>query len=174
LQLIAVLMLVTLGLIIAAYYAHKSFYGDISSLTAGTNSFQKERLAEYLEESTARIKPVSAFLAGDAGMAEMRRMEEARLEALKGQCAYDCTKDPTVIYQKLCGACHISGAGGAPRSDDKAAWAPRIAQGMDTLVKHAIEGFQGQGGLMPARGGNPTLTDEQIQLTVQYMVDKVK
>jgi len=170
---LAGLIALTLALIAVAYVAHVRFYGDAASLEPGSSSFHKERLAEYLTESTARIKPAAAFLAGDAGIAEKRRLAEAAAEALKGQCAYDCTKDGSVIYAKLCSACHLNGAGGAPKSNDKTAWAPRITQGMEILVKHAIEGYQGKDGLMPARGGNATLTDEQIQLTVQYMVDKV-
>ena len=57
---------------------------------------------------------------------------------------------------------------------DKAAWAPRVAQGMDTLLKHAIEGFTGNTGVMPAKGGNPALTDEQMRATVEWMVEQVK
>jgi cytochrome c5 len=78
-----------------------------------------------------------------------------------------------VIYEALCGACHTSGAGGAPKLE-RAAWTARIAQGMDTMNKHAIEGFQGSAGIMPAKGGNPNLTDEQVIATVQWMVDNLK
>jgi cytochrome c5 len=49
-----------------------------------------------------------------------------------------------------------------------------VAQGMDTLVKHAVEGYQGPAGLMPAKGGNPSLTNEQVASTVQWMVDNLK
>jgi cytochrome c5 len=45
---------------------------------------------------------------------------------------------------------------------------------MDTLLKHAIEGFTGNAGIMPPKGGNPSLTDEQVQATVQWMVDNLK
>jgi cytochrome c5 len=78
-----------------------------------------------------------------------------------------------VIYGNLCGACHTSGAGGAPKLE-KAAWAARIAQGVDTLHKHAIEGFTGTEGMMPAKGGNPSLTDEQVIATVDWMVENLK
>ena len=53
---------------------------------------------------------------------------------------------------------------------DKAAWAPRIAQGMDTLYKHAIGGFQGKAGVMPAKGGRADLSDKSIDNAVDYMV----
>ena len=57
---------------------------------------------------------------------------------------------------------------------DKSLWAPRVAEGLDTLVKHAIEGYTGKSGVMPAKGGNPALTDEQIKATVTWMIDQVK
>ena len=78
-----------------------------------------------------------------------------------------------MIYGKLCSACHASGAGGAPKLEH-AAWDARIAQGNDTLVKHAVEGFQGAAGLMPAQGGNPALTDEQVAATVKWMIENIK
>ena len=52
-----------------------------------------------------------------------------------------------------CMACHGAGVAGAPKIGDAAAWGPRIAKGADTLHKHAIEGFQGQAGFMPPKGG---------------------
>ncbi|MGH8627503.1 MAG: c-type cytochrome, partial [Gammaproteobacteria bacterium] len=53
------------------------------------------------------------------------------------------------VYDASCVACHAQGVGGAPKLGDKAAWEPRIAQGNDTLYKHAVEGFQGSQGVMP-------------------------
>jgi cytochrome c5 len=98
--------------------------------------------------------------------------DEARAAAA-GQVAYGGTTDGEVIYQQLCGACHTSGAGGAPRMV-AAEWTGRIAQGMETLVRHSIEGFQGEQGIMPPRGGNPSLTDEQVEVTVVWMVDNLQ
>jgi cytochrome c5 len=63
--------------------------------------------------------------------------------------------------------------GGAPKLE-KSAWADRIKQGIETLDKHALEGFKGAAGQMPARGGNPALTDEQVKATVKWMVDNLK
>jgi len=78
---------------------------------------------------------------------------------------------PEAVYNAACAACHGAGVAGAPKLGDGAAWSARIDQGMDTLVKHAIEGFQGSAGYMPAKGGNPALSDEQVRSAVQYMVD---
>lgn len=74
------------------------------------------------------------------------------------------------IYNKTCALCHAAGVAGAPKPGDKADWAPRISQGKDTLYKHAIEGFNGAKGNMPARGGSTTLSDDEVKSAVDYMV----
>jgi cytochrome c5 len=71
------------------------------------------------------------------------------------------------IYKTACFACHDTGAANAPKLGDKGAWARRIAQGMDTLVGHAINGFNA----MPPKGGAMHLSDEDIGNTVAYMVN---
>ena len=68
--------------------------------------------------------------------------------------------------------CHQTGVAGAPKLGDKADWGPRIAQGKDTLYKHATEGFNGNKGAMPAKGGNPALKDDEIKTIVDFMVSK--
>ena len=73
------------------------------------------------------------------------------------------------MFDKNCGLCHGAGVGGAPRPGDKANWAPRIAQGVDTLHRHALEGFNGGAGYMPARGGVKA-TDAEVKAGVDYMV----
>ena len=78
------------------------------------------------------------------------------------------------VYGTVCVACHGAGVAGAPKFGDKAAWAPRIAQGADTLHKHALEGYQGKAGVMPAKGGLNTVTDASIIAAVDYMVSKSK
>jgi len=78
------------------------------------------------------------------------------------------------VYKKTCALCHASGVAGAPMPGNKDDWAPRIAQGNDTLYKHAIEGFTGQKGMMPARGGAATLSDADVKAAVDFMVAKSK
>ena len=78
------------------------------------------------------------------------------------------------VFAQVCKTCHEAGIAGAPKIGDKSAWGPRIATGEKTLVQHAINGFQGKSGVMPPKGGNPALTDDQIKATVQWMVDQVK
>ena len=78
-----------------------------------------------------------------------------------------------MIFGNLCTGCHTSGAGGAPTLD-MAHWSARIAQGKDTLYKHALNGFTGKKGTMPPKGGNTSLPDEDVKAAVDYMVSKVK
>ena len=75
------------------------------------------------------------------------------------------------LFGSVCTTCHTAGLMGAPKFGDKAAWAPRIAQGKDTLYKHAIVGYQGKSGVMPARGGSQA-SDEEVKAAVDYMVSK--
>lgn len=82
--------------------------------------------------------------------------------------------DGKATYDGICFACHAFGSAGAPKTGDKAAWAPRIEKGMDLLVKHAIEGFQGETGFMPAKGGNPSLSDEEVAAAVEYLVSQAQ
>jgi len=72
-----------------------------------------------------------------------------------------------------CAACHASGIAGAPATGDAAAWSNRLTQGIDTLYDHAINGFTGTTGIMPARGGS-SLSDDSVKAAVDYMVSKSK
>ncbi len=79
------------------------------------------------------------------------------------------------VYGKTCTACHGAGIAGAPKTGDKDAWAPRIAQGKDTMYKHAIQGYTGpKGMMMPARGGSAKLTDDEVKAAVDFMADQSK
>ncbi|MFP5417680.1 MAG: c-type cytochrome [Gammaproteobacteria bacterium] len=75
------------------------------------------------------------------------------------------------VFGNVCSMCHAVGAAGAPKPGDKADWAPRIAQGKDVLYKHALEGYTGAKGVMPARGGSTTLSDEDVKAAVDFMVE---
>lgn len=74
------------------------------------------------------------------------------------------------IWEGTCSGCHASGALGAPKIGDKAAWAPRIAKGLDVLKQHALKGFN----QMPAHGGNMSLSDEDVVKALEYMVGQSK
>ena len=75
------------------------------------------------------------------------------------------------VYEAACFICHAPGAAGAPRFGDAAAWAPRIEKGIETLYHNSIDGYMGDAGLMPAKGGRDDLSDEEIKAIVGYMVE---
>lgn len=74
------------------------------------------------------------------------------------------------VYDAGCAFCHDSGAAGSPKIGSKAAWAPRIAKGMDTLIAHAIKGFNA----MPPKGMCPSCSDDEIAAAVKFITDKSK
>ena len=122
---------------------------------------------------------LSALLAA-CGQSESGKTDSAKTEAPAAApaapaatAAADGGKGAEV-FKKTCVMCHQTGVAGAPKIGDKADWGPRIAQGKDVLYKHAIEGFTGQKGAMPAKGTNPALSDDEIKATVDYMVSKAE
>lgn len=72
------------------------------------------------------------------------------------------------VYTKACIVCHSTGVAGAPKVGDKAAWEPRLAQGLDTLVSTAVKGK----GAMPPKGGHASLSDAEIKAAIEYMLEK--
>jgi cytochrome c5 len=89
---------------------------------------------------------------------------------IKVAAARGASPENESTYQAMCSTCHSSGALGAPKITDKAAWQPRIAQGPKVLYSSALNGI----GAMPAKGGHPQLSDEQVKAAVDYMVGAVK
>lgn len=80
--------------------------------------------------------------------------------------------DGQKTYQTACFACHDTGAAGAPKIGDKADWAPRIAQGTATLEEHALKGYKGKKGVMPAKGGRADISDADVKAAVAHMVSQ--
>lgn len=72
------------------------------------------------------------------------------------------------VYTATCLACHGAAVLGAPKFGDKAAWDPRVAKGKDLLYTNAINGVK----MMPPRGGNAALKDEEVKAAVDYMLSK--
>jgi cytochrome c5 len=83
-------------------------------------------------------------------------------------------KDGMEAFQQVCSTCHGPGIAGAPKAGDAAAWGPRIAKGKQTLYDHALHGFQGSTGVMPAKGGRTDVPDDVIRQAVDYMVSMAK
>jgi len=82
--------------------------------------------------------------------------------------------DGKAVYDQACMACHAQGVAGAPKFGDAEAWAPRIEQGMETLYENSINGFQGETGVMPPKGGFANLSDEEVKAAVDYMVENAE
>jgi S-disulfanyl-L-cysteine oxidoreductase SoxD len=76
------------------------------------------------------------------------------------------------VYQQYCQLCHTSGLAGAPKIGDVVQWSTRLTKGIDTVYRHAIEGYQGEVGVMPAKGGFAQLTDDEVRASVDYMVQE--
>ena len=80
------------------------------------------------------------------------------------------------VYNGLCVNCHGIAALAAmiPQAGDAAAWGPRIKKGTDVLYANAINGYTGELGMMPAKGGNPALSDEEVKAAVDYIISQVQ
>ena len=125
----------------------------IYPLTSRTYKSAADSSSAGSDQADLRIQPVAKF--------ELAKAEPA---AAAGP------KDGATIYNSVCGACHNSGAAGAPKLDDKGAWAPRVATGKEALYKSVIGGK----GAMPAKGGAADLSDAEIKGAVDYVLGKVK
>ena len=102
-----------------------------------------------LAVAQANLAPVGAVTTVDKSIVKAARTGEA-------------------VFNAVCTSCHSAGVLGAPKVDDKAAWTPRAAQGLDGLLKSAVNGKNS----MPARGGDPTITDEELTNAIVYMTGK--
>lgn len=126
---------------------------------------------EPAAEAPAAEAPAAEAPAAEASapVAEAPVAEAAAPAAAEG-AAVASTEQGKGVFNKTCALCHAAGVAGAPMPGNKDDWGPRIAQGMDTLYKHALEGFTGAKGMMPARGGAATLSDDEVKAAVDHMV----
>jgi cytochrome c5 len=152
---LGILVGVTIGLIIIARI-----------IAANTSVANRAEDPEYERQVEQRIQPVARVAI--AGQDNTALAPPAAAPAVAATAAADLTGEQ--IYNQACVACHGAGVAGAPKLGDKAAWAPRIAQGMDTLHKHALQGFQGKAGYMPPKGGRTDLSDQSVMNGVDYIV----
>ena len=115
------------------------------------------------EDVVARIKPVAEVTVGEEPIAAPSAPIEETTTAAAGGAG-----EATVT--KVCAVCHSTGMMESPKLGSADDWAPRIEKGIDTLYKHAINGFN----MMPARGGNPGLSDDEVKAAVDYMVSSAQ
>lgn len=132
----------------------KSVLGTLSllfTLSVSAASVQDDMSREAIAE---RIKPIGKhYVAGESSAAEESSGPRS------GQQVYD----------KFCTACHTSGVQGAPKINNAADWEDRLAQGMDTVLKHAVEGYNA----MPPKGTCSDCSEEEIQAAIDYMVEDI-
>ena len=126
-------------------------------------------------EAHARIKPFGQVAVAGADNAALAIIAPVTAPgAAGGDAGAALPTDGKSVYDTACAACHGVGLAGAPKFGDKAAWASRVAQGVATLDKHAIEGYQGSAGFMPAKGGRVDLSDDAVKAAVQYMAEAAR
>lgn len=146
---------------------------SISNRTIGESN---KRDPQMMAATVARIAPLGRVaIAGempsapDALLAAANPAPAAEPEPVAAVAAGPKTGD--AVYNMACTACHTAGIAGAPKVGDAQLWAARVAQGMDVLYDHAINGYQGDAGVMPARGGISSLSDEEVINAVDYMIE---
>lgn len=125
------------------------FIMAVAKLFGVTDSIEVAEPAAAIAQLEDNIKPV------------------ATVEVAAADAGAQVGKSGAEVVKAVCSMCHAAGLMNSPKIGDKGQWAPRIAQGYETLVKHAIEGIRS----MPARGGNPALTDDEVAAAVAEMAN---
>jgi len=141
----------------------------ILSLFTGSSTQREAQMVDeaYQAALLERISPIGRVrLPGDepadAGAAEQVEAATPVATLMSGP----------QVYNAACVACHGPGIGGAPKLGDAAAWSARVAQGLDTVKSHAIEGYQGEQGYMPPKGGRVDLSDDEVLAAVEFMIEE--
>ena len=154
-----------IGVLVAVAIAIFILAAHLSNKTQG--AYTRET-AEYQAAVAERISPVGeVYLPGEAQQAAV-----AVVEATAEPAPVATAMTGPQVYNTACLACHGAGVGGAPILGDAGQWSDRIAQGLDVLKQHAIEGYTGSAGYMPPKGGRLDLSDEEVGSAVEYMVEE--
>ncbi len=158
---------VVIGLLVAVTLVLLALARNIGDHTQVTETYADKA---YLKGADERTQPlVRVAVAGqDNSALVIKGLAQAT------QIKLEIPKDGPALYEAVCKTCHATGLAGAPKTGDKSLWAPRIAQGKAALYEHAIKGYTGKSGAMPAKGGRTDLSDELIQAGVDYLIAQVK
>jgi cytochrome c5 len=164
-------MLVLGGLVAIAVVIY-FIASDIGEKAEMTNVASNQARQELVEQRIAPVADVRTQ--GQPEVQTASASSSSTASANGGSGSSGGAMSGEQVYQSTCVACHGMGIAGAPKFGDKQSWAPHVAKGLDTLEKHAINGFNGPNGMMPAKGGNASLSDEEVKAAVKYMVDNSK
>jgi cytochrome c5 len=157
------IILIVLGVLMGTFMALGVMFG-------GGDEATPEGAADEVMKNTAPIAKVQ--IQGDEPEAAEGGSAMEENTDIAGAGVHHAGK---ATYDSICVACHGAGIPGIPQLGDAAAWAPRIEQGNDTLYQHAIAGYTGASGMpMPAKGGNPSLSDDSVKAAVDYMITNSK
>ena len=142
---------------------------------AATEGKQAMSGPDYYKAVETRIAPVEQeAVAGQNNAAlAIKPPEGATAQAGGGSSGMAIPTSGKELFEQTCSACHGAGIAGAPKAGDKAAWASHIAKGLPTLYDHALHGFTGTTGTMPAKGGRTDVPDAMVEQGVNYMVSLV-
>ena len=139
-----------------------------------TGGLRIDRNSVEMSESAVseRVKPVGRVALADepAGTSSAAPTPPSAGAPAAAAAAPPGKADGGKVYQTVCAMCHGAGLMGSPKFGDAAAWKSRAAQGLPTLHEHAIKGIR----TMPAKGGNPALSDAEVSAAVDYMVGHSK
>jgi len=116
------------------------------------------------------MKDRSMAPSADNEDANTRIQPVARFALTKAEAKASGPRNGATVYGAVCQACHASGAAGAPKAGDKAAWAQRVARGKAELVKSVLNGK----GAMPPKGGGADLTEDEIKAAVEHLLGLAK
>lgn len=152
----------------------KEFFTTFFSIMAGLAVFAiiLVIIASQLTSEVTEYKPEKIVIENIKPVGEVYIAGESEPEAAPAAAAATTVaagpKSGEEVYNSNCLACHGTGAAGAPKMGDAAAWAPRIAAGMDSLLANATNGLKA----MPPKGLCMTCSTEELQGAIEYMVNK--
>lgn len=167
------LIALVVGIIMLAYYAIGGYTIGARNEKAIAPAEVAKRIAPVVSlevDPSKAVAPAAAPAAVTKGAAASAPVVAAVIPVVLAAGAATKAAGGEGVYNSACVACHGTGIAGAPKAGDKAAWAARAAQGKETLYQHAVAGFQGKAGVMPAKGGNSALSDADVKSAVDYML----
>lgn len=164
-----------IAVVVAAFVVPIVLISIIAHLITSEASTGKSNPALSEEEIAKRLKPVGEVAVDPNQPAPVAAAPVTIVAAPAASAAApaasggDSGKGKS-IFDTTCMACHATGAAGAPKIGDKAAWGPRLKEGMPVVYGIAMKGK----GAMPPKGGNAALSEADVKAAVDYMVSKVK